>query len=95
MAFESEQRIPNAVEPACGAMKFVVPSAAMQLEQKIAKASAAYVLFLHAHCVKNLLPSAVNQKDPGFGRFSLRAFEWRSGFFLNRAGYLNAPFWPT
>ena len=51
MAFESEQRIPNAVEPACGAMKFVVPSAAMQLEQKIAKASAAYVLFLHAHCV--------------------------------------------
>ena len=44
---------------------------------------------------KNLLPSAVNQKDPGFGRFSLRAFEWRSGFFLNRAGYLDAPFWPT
>jgi hypothetical protein len=27
MAFESEQRILNAVEPACGAMKFVVPSA--------------------------------------------------------------------
>jgi hypothetical protein len=24
---------------------------------------------------KNLPPSAVNQKDPGFGRFSLRAFE--------------------
>jgi hypothetical protein len=51
MAFESEQRIPNAVESACGAMKFALPSAAMQLERKIAKASAAYVLFLHVHCV--------------------------------------------
>ena len=51
MAFESKQRISNAVEPACGAIKFVLPSAAMQLERKIAKASAAYVLFLHVHCV--------------------------------------------
>jgi hypothetical protein len=29
LAFESdEQQIPNAVEPACGAMKFLLPSAA-------------------------------------------------------------------
>jgi hypothetical protein len=46
LAFESEQRIPNAVEPACGAMKFLLPSAAMHLERKIAKTSAAYVLFI-------------------------------------------------
>jgi predicted component of type VI protein secretion system len=32
----------------------------------------------------------VNQKDPGFDRFSPRAFEWRFTFFLNRSGYLNA-----
>jgi hypothetical protein len=29
LAFESEQRIPNAVELACGAIKFLLPSAAM------------------------------------------------------------------
>jgi hypothetical protein len=48
----TEQRILNAVEPpARGAMKFLLPSAAMHLERNIAKTSAAYVLFLHAHCV--------------------------------------------
>ena len=40
-------------------------------------------------------PTAVNQKDPGFGRFSRSSFEWRFSFFLNRAAYLNAAFWPT
>ena len=44
---------------------------------------------------KNLPPTAVNQKDPGFGRFSRSSFEWRFSFFLNRAAYLNAAFWPT
>jgi hypothetical protein len=45
--------------------------------------------------LKQLPPTAVNQKDPGFGRFSPRAFEWRFAFFLNRSGYLNAQNWPT
>jgi hypothetical protein len=43
-AFESEQRIPNAAERACGAMKFLLPSAAM-CRSKNSKISAAYVLF--------------------------------------------------
>jgi hypothetical protein len=38
---EPEQRILNAVEPACGAMNFVLPSAAMQLERKNTKSNAA------------------------------------------------------
>jgi hypothetical protein len=29
--------------------------------------------------------AAVNQKDPGFGRFSRSFFEWRFSFFLNRS----------
>jgi hypothetical protein len=37
LAFESEQRIPNATEPACGATKFLLPSAAMHLEREMAK----------------------------------------------------------
>jgi hypothetical protein len=45
--------------------------------------------------LKKLAPTAVNQKDTGFGRFSPRAFEWRFAFFLSRSGYLNAQNWPT
>jgi hypothetical protein len=53
MAFESKQRISNAVEPTCSAMKFLLPSAAMHLEQEIAKNSAVCDLFwgIRAHCV--------------------------------------------
>jgi hypothetical protein len=40
----------NAVEPACGAVRILLPSATMHLERKTAKTSA-YVLFLHAHCL--------------------------------------------
>jgi hypothetical protein len=45
--------------------------------------------------LKKLPPTAVNQKDSGFDRFSPRAFEWRFAFCLNRSGYLNAQNWPT
>ena len=45
MAFESEQRIPNAVEQACGAMKFARPSAAMQLEMKNRKSQCSVCAF--------------------------------------------------
>jgi hypothetical protein len=34
---------------------------------------------------KNLPPTAVNQKHPGFGRFSLSPFERRFAFFLSRS----------
>jgi hypothetical protein len=34
---------------------------------------------------KKLPPTAVNQKHPGFGRFSPSPFEWRFDFFLNRS----------
>jgi hypothetical protein len=41
-------------------------------------------------------PTAVNQKDPGFGRFSPGAFEWRFAFFSESlCGNLNAQNWPT
>ena len=45
MAFEFEQRIPNAVEQACGAMKFARPSAAMQLEMKNRKSQCSVCFF--------------------------------------------------
>jgi hypothetical protein len=34
---------------------------------------------------KNLPPSALKQKDPGFGRFSRSSFERSVAFFLNRS----------
>jgi hypothetical protein len=34
---------------------------------------------------KKLPPTAVNQKHPGFGRFSPSPFERRFDFFLNRS----------
>ena len=34
---------------------------------------------------KNLAPSALKQKDPGFGRFSRSSFERWFAFFLNRS----------
>jgi hypothetical protein len=34
---------------------------------------------------KNLPPTAVNQKHPGFGRFSPSPFERRFDFFLSRS----------
>jgi hypothetical protein len=38
---------------------------------------------------KTLPPTAVKQKDPGFGRFSRSPFEWCFPFFLNRSVELN------
>jgi hypothetical protein len=35
--------------------------------------------------LKKLPPTAVNQKDPGFDRFSRSSFEWRFAFFLSRS----------
>jgi hypothetical protein len=63
LAFDSEQRIPNAVEPACGATKFLLRQPPRTRERKFAKSSAIWVLSLHAHLIFGLLLSVAQANE--------------------------------